>query len=44
MNLTYIKWDLMQLTANCLTVIAAAVYIKVICIIKMVCIKETLHY
>ena len=44
MNLTYIKWDLIQLTANCLTVIVAAVYIKVICIIKMICINETLHY
>ena len=39
MNLTYIKWDLIQGTGNCLTVIAtAAVYIKMICII------ETLHY
>ena len=38
-KLTYIKWDLIQWTANCLTLIAtAAVYIKTICII------ETLHY
>ena len=38
MNLTYIKWDLIQWTANCFTVTAAAVYIK------MTCITETLHY
>ena len=38
MNFTYIKWDLIQWTANCFTVIAAAVYIKMICTI------ETLHY
>ena len=34
MNLTYIKWDLIQQTANCFTVIAAAVYVKMICIIE----------
>ena len=38
MNLTYIEWDLIQWTANCFTVIATAVYIKMVCII------ETLHY
>ena len=38
MNLTYIKWDLIQWTGNCFNVIAAAVYIRIICII------ETLHY
>ena len=38
MNLNYIKWDLMQWTANCFTGITAAVYIKIIYII------ETLHY
>ena len=38
MNLTYIKWDLIQRTANCFTVITGAGYVKMICIIK------TLHY
>ena len=38
MNLTYIKWDLIQWTGNCFTVIIAAVCIKMVCII------ETLHY
>ena len=38
MNLTYIKWDLIQCNANCFTVIALAVYIQMICIV------ETLHY
>ena len=38
MNLAYIKWDLVQWTANCFTAITAAVYIKMICII------EALHY
>ena len=38
MNLTYIKWDLIQWTANFFTVTTAAVYIKMICII------QTLHY
>ena len=37
-NLAYIKWDLVQWTANCFTAITAAVYIKMICII------EALHY
>ena len=37
MNLTYIKWNLIEWTANCFTVIVAAVYIKMIRII------ETLH-
>ena len=37
-NLTYTKWDLMQWTDNCFTIITAAVYIKMICVI------ETLHY
>ena len=39
MNLTYIKWDLIQRTANCLTVIATAAVD-----IEMICITETLHY
>ena len=34
MNLTYIKSDLIQWTANYFTVITAAVYIKMICIIE----------
>ena len=38
MNLTYIKWVLIQWTANYFTVVNAAVYIKMIGII------ETLHY
>ena len=37
-HLTYIKWDFIQQTGNCFTVIIAAVYIKTFCII------ETLHY
>ena len=38
MNLTYIKWALMQRRVNCFTVINAAVYIK------MICVTKTLHY
>ena len=34
MNHTYIKWNLIQWTANCFTVSATAVYIKMICIIE----------
>ena len=36
-NVNYI-WDLKQWTANCFTVITAALYIK------MVCIRELLHH
>ena len=38
MNLTYIKWDLIESTAKYSTVFIAAVYIKMTCII------ETLNY
>ena len=38
MNITCINWDLRQWTANCFTVIVAAVNIKMTCII------ETLYY
>ena len=41
MNLTYIKWDLIQWTVNCFTATIAAVYIKMIFIIKL-CTTETI--